>query len=302
MSHNLGLQTIPVAKIKGSVHRYEFDRGFLPEYADKEKLFHIQKAYDEYTTEDLPPISVYKINDEYYVIDGNHRVVAANVNHQIDIDAEVTEIKPHDPGHQLLLEKIDFRRLTGISTLEFKEIGSYPRIINYIHYWVWCHENKKHLLKDAAEIWYKRQYHYLLISLNEYKNDILSCEYTIDDICFYILNQATKSHLQKQRHGQQPVDLKNALTNFNFQTGTDIKECTTNIFKEFVYINQCEKPCLKCIDNCPQQIIRQKEDNELVIDGNCDGCGKCSIDCLRTNLLSYNEYLQLMKRHAFIQN
>jgi hypothetical protein len=41
--------------------------------------------------EELPPVSLYKIGDSYFVADGNHRVSVARYHGVEWIDAEVTE-------------------------------------------------------------------------------------------------------------------------------------------------------------------------------------------------------------------
>jgi hypothetical protein len=42
--------------------------------------------------EELPPVSLYKIGDKYFVEDGNHRVSVARYQGVEMIDAEVTEL------------------------------------------------------------------------------------------------------------------------------------------------------------------------------------------------------------------
>ena len=42
--------------------------------------------------EELPPVSLYKIGDQYFVEDGNHRVSVARYQGVEMIDAEVTEL------------------------------------------------------------------------------------------------------------------------------------------------------------------------------------------------------------------
>jgi uncharacterized ParB-like nuclease family protein len=42
----------------------------------------------------LPPVLLYKINDEYYVMDGNHRIAAANELNRLNIKAKILELIP----------------------------------------------------------------------------------------------------------------------------------------------------------------------------------------------------------------
>ncbi|MCK9582797.1 MAG: DUF4032 domain-containing protein [Endomicrobiales bacterium] len=91
---NLGVLQIPIDKIVGSLGRYaDFNEGFL---FHKEKIStkyeYVKKVMLEGKI--LPPIKVYQILDNYFVIDGHHRVtVAKNELKAIDIDAEVIKIE-----------------------------------------------------------------------------------------------------------------------------------------------------------------------------------------------------------------
>jgi hypothetical protein len=86
-----GLQTIEVAKIVGTVNRSaDFDRDFLPRSPQiRERWERLERAFP---TLGFPPISVYQVNEAFFVIDGNHRVALAKQQRSEFIDAEVTEI------------------------------------------------------------------------------------------------------------------------------------------------------------------------------------------------------------------
>jgi hypothetical protein len=88
----IGLQTVPLDKIVGSVGRYrDFDRAFLPIQRQTSKRWvNIRKAH--YYDVSLPPVDLYKIGEVYFVKDGNHRISVARERSQTDIDAFVTEI------------------------------------------------------------------------------------------------------------------------------------------------------------------------------------------------------------------
>ena len=72
-----GMKTIPVRNIIGSENRYhDFSSAFYPKNV---RLQHRWESVDAANLDDiiLPPISVYKLGDWYFVRDGNHRVSAA---------------------------------------------------------------------------------------------------------------------------------------------------------------------------------------------------------------------------------
>jgi hypothetical protein len=92
-SANRRLEDIPVAKIVGSVGRYnDFNRGFLPrKVVSKQRWARVKVALDGLTG--LPPIEVYQIGDAYFVQDGNHRVSIARQTKLESIPAYVTAVK-----------------------------------------------------------------------------------------------------------------------------------------------------------------------------------------------------------------
>jgi hypothetical protein len=89
-----GMRTVPVAQIGGSVGRCsEFDRDFMPARASVEERWkYVDRAF--HRSEELPPVSLYKVGGFYFVLDGHHRVSVAHF-HGVDwIDADVAEFNP----------------------------------------------------------------------------------------------------------------------------------------------------------------------------------------------------------------
>ena len=79
--------------VVGSVGRSgEFDAGFMPTRASAGRWKRVDLAFR--TGRDLPPVVLYKLGDDYYVHDGNHRVSVARFEGVEMIDAEVTEFFP----------------------------------------------------------------------------------------------------------------------------------------------------------------------------------------------------------------
>jgi hypothetical protein len=87
-----GRREVEVRRIVGSVGRYrQFDRNFMPRKASlRDKWERVDRAFVR--GEELPPVSLYKIGDRYFVEDGNHRVSVARYQGVEMIDAEVTEL------------------------------------------------------------------------------------------------------------------------------------------------------------------------------------------------------------------
>ena len=142
----LGMRTVPVAKIVGSVGRHrDFDRAFLP---SKEDLSVRWKKIDQmmHRAEELPPISLYKIGDAYFVRDGNHRVSVARQRGVEMIDAEVIELRSrvpidseltaesllHKVEQRHLLERLPFDRVLPEIKVQFSDVADYRRLATFI--------------------------------------------------------------------------------------------------------------------------------------------------------------------------
>ena len=87
----LGKKVVDVSKIVGSVGRHgEFDSDFMPVKANLSyKWRRVDRALRR--GEELPAVSLYKIGDTYFVVDGNHRVSVARYQGVEMIDAKVTQ-------------------------------------------------------------------------------------------------------------------------------------------------------------------------------------------------------------------
>ena len=142
----LGMREVPVSKIVGSVGRHrDFDRAFLPSKPDLGARW---RRIDEIMNraEELPPVSLYKIGDAYFVQDGNHRVSVARQRGVEMIDAEVVELRSRVPvdsaltardllhklEHRRLLERLPIDRVLPEIKVEFSDVADYRRLATYI--------------------------------------------------------------------------------------------------------------------------------------------------------------------------
>lgn len=85
-----GLCVVPVERVVGSVskaasmtRRFRYKSG-----AVDERLRRLRRA-DQWGQAVLPPVELYQLNDDYYVVDGHHRLAIAIENRQADVDANV---------------------------------------------------------------------------------------------------------------------------------------------------------------------------------------------------------------------
>ena len=88
----LGLQAVELVKIVGSVGRCrDFDHAFMPACSCMgERWKRVDKALRE--GRHLPPVRLYKIGEQYFVEDGNHRVSVSRYRGLPMIEAVVTEL------------------------------------------------------------------------------------------------------------------------------------------------------------------------------------------------------------------
>jgi hypothetical protein len=89
-----GIRVVDLEKIVGSVGRSrDFDRYFMPiRAAVGERWKRVDLAI--YRDQALPPVSLYKLGDAYFVEDGNHRISVARYHGVPDVEADVTELWP----------------------------------------------------------------------------------------------------------------------------------------------------------------------------------------------------------------
>ena len=170
-----GLTPVPVDKIIGSLGRSnDFDRAFMPtQRHSRTKWVSVGSAFYEGVT--LPPVSLYKVGDAYFVVDGHHRVSVARQQEQVFIDAEVIEVESRVPvTTDLTIEDLDrvqayrnFLDETKLDTLRPQQDlqltmpGDYVRILEHIRvhkYFVERNEGRDLSWEEAVTHWYDRVY------------------------------------------------------------------------------------------------------------------------------------------------
>ena len=174
---NLGVQQVPLANIIGSVNRTsDFDRDFRPlSDDDQNRWANVKTVMTSSRTQGVPPVSLYKIGDAYFVMDGNHRVSIANEMGMDSIEAYVTEVKTKvslSSSFTLdeLVEKAalaDFledthldRILPGID-LSLKRIENYSLLKEHIYvhqYYMGIEQNREVSFQEATIDWYDKIY------------------------------------------------------------------------------------------------------------------------------------------------
>ena len=123
-----GTIDVDLSQIIGSVGKYhDFDSQFRPKkHVSGKRFSEIKRAMREATS--LPPVKLYQIRDDFYVLDGNHRVAAAKELGRQRIKAKVIELESGTTtmDNLIYLEKKKFFKKTGLShDIHLTEVGKY---------------------------------------------------------------------------------------------------------------------------------------------------------------------------------
>ena len=181
-----GMQAIPVKKIIGSENRYhDFSSAFYPKNTSlRERWQSIDAARLDNVT--LPPISVYKIGEWYFVRDGNHRVSVARTEGLDFIDAEVVELSSEIPLEEgMTLNELKKRVVAHerekfleqynptylpMDKIYFSSPGAYPEMVHHIlvhKYYANEHLDRELSFQEGAESWYNNVYKPLLDAVDK---------------------------------------------------------------------------------------------------------------------------------------
>jgi hypothetical protein len=167
--------SVPLERIVGSVGRYrEFDRAFMPKLdSTAPRWRHVARAYlDEVR---LPPVTLYKLGDNYFVVDGHHRVSVSRELGRASVDAQVIEAETRVPvttdldadGLQIAGERTRFLEQTRLDVLrpgqsvEFTTVGAFEWALSHIamHREAVSQEEQRVVTQDEGVAhWYDRVY------------------------------------------------------------------------------------------------------------------------------------------------
>jgi hypothetical protein len=244
-----GMRTIPVKDIIGSEGRYhDFSMAFYPK---KEMLRARWRSIDEAQKENiiLPPISVYKLGDNYFVRDGNHRVSVAKAQGVEFIDAEVVELDSEiklEPGmtmkdlnqrvcqyeRQRFVDQYHPEKSLPMNEIVSNTAGFYPEMINHIlvhKYYINQGIRKEISFEDAAKSWYRNVYKPIV---NEIRNDHLLSSFpgmTEADMYMWIVRYWDQ---QKREKGNN-VSIKEATADYKRRYSKGFIVCLLLRIKRF---------------------------------------------------------------------
>jgi uncharacterized ParB-like nuclease family protein len=184
-----GIQEIPLDLVVGSAapagKTGDFDPVFLPVNRRlRDRWTRIYQAMVE--GDELPPIDVYKVGDDYYVIDGHHRVSVARSLGRATINARVVEVKTRAPlgrkrdaaallraaEYAAFLETTQLHRTRPEARLECSRLGRYDQILKHIlghGYFLGLELGRPVPLPEAAASWYVHVYKPVAEAIRKHK-------------------------------------------------------------------------------------------------------------------------------------
>ena len=150
------------------------------------------------------PISVYKLHDMYYVVDGHNRVGAAKELGQLWIDAYVTEMLPKAEGHQNLLyyERKHFEEQTGLTRILLTELWRYPRLLEVIKAYaayISTQLSREVELLEASRLWYRDEYQPMARRIRDSNLTKALPGRTVGDIFFDVLQYQSEYSRERGR-------------------------------------------------------------------------------------------------------
>jgi Icc-related predicted phosphoesterase/DNA-binding Lrp family transcriptional regulator len=159
-----GIRTVALNKIVGSVGRYQdFDSQFrFKQRSVSERYQWIKNAMRGGLA--LKPVELFEIKDEYYVLDGNHRIAAAKEMGHDEILAHIVEFIPSKNTLQNLLyrERAVFADRTQLpAKINLTEVSQYAYLLDQIsehQEYIQGQKEKIISFEKAALDWYRTIY------------------------------------------------------------------------------------------------------------------------------------------------
>jgi hypothetical protein len=170
----LGVRAIEVASIVGTEGRGDdFDANFSPLRPHvHERARRVARAFP---SGNFDPISVEKVGDAYFVVDGHHRVAVARRLGMVTIDAEVTELTArwhlsaspgrdelrHAEQERLFMSESGLGEVRPEARIRFSEPVGYRQLLEtmQVHGYELMLESRRPVARDeVAAHWYSNVY------------------------------------------------------------------------------------------------------------------------------------------------
>jgi DNA-binding Lrp family transcriptional regulator len=199
-----GIRSVPLDRIVGSVGRYkDFDGRFRFKPAvPSDRLAEIKKALRAGRT--LGPVKLFEIKDEFYVLDGNHRIAAAKELGHDEILAHIEEFIPSKNTLQNILyrERAEFADRTRLpAEINLTEVSQYAYLLEQItehqQFLQGTAENEV-AFEMAAQDWFRTIFRPLCTIVKRSRLVDSFPERTIEDLFAYITFHQWKESRKRQ--------------------------------------------------------------------------------------------------------
>jgi hypothetical protein len=252
-----GIRSVPLNRIVGSVGRYrDFDSQFrFKTNIPSDRLEWVKQAMRE--GRQLGPVKLYEIKNEFYVLDGNHRIAAAKELGHDEILAHIEEFIPSRNTLQNILyrERAEFADRTGLpAEINLTEVSQYAHLLDQIS------EHLRYLktvsgdeigFEQAAQDWYKTIYRPLCTIIKRSGLVDSFPERSIEDLYAYITYHQWKEG-RKRRYGigidkLVPKDMEEFRRKMSNMKDTDYPEMKQGI-NVIILMNVQAKKEIKLMD------------------------------------------------------
>jgi hypothetical protein len=172
--HGLGLRIVELDAIVGTVDRTRgFDRQFAPT-SDVTRGRWERIAQAMRRGQAMPPVSLFKVGDAYFVRDGHHRVSVARALGRHDIDAYVTEVRTRvgaardlrvgdlpRKGHERLFRERVPLAPEAAGRVALSDPWGYGALAESVEAWAYRVSQDRDELLDRAQVahaWYEEEF------------------------------------------------------------------------------------------------------------------------------------------------
>lgn len=217
---DLGIRPVKIDRIVGSTGRcLDFDPKFRfrGKNDTQDRYNSIKRALEKGII--LPPVELYKIKDEHYVVDGHHRISAGKETGQEYVDARIIEFLPakDSPENALYLRRFNFEQSMDIREVSLSRPSGYDRLAWQIdlHQQYLAHKMGREVsIKDAAHDWFYSIYQPVVQKIEEEKLSLQLKDATPGDIYLYLTEDL---QLRNKRNGHY-LDLTEAIREVDLLT------------------------------------------------------------------------------------
>jgi len=199
-----GIRSVPLDRIVGSVGRYkDFDGRFrFKPCVPSDRLEWIKKAMRE--GRNLGPVKLFEIKDEFYVLDGNHRIAAAKELGHDEILAHIEEFIPSKDTLQNILyrERAKFADRTRLpAEINLTEVSQYGYLLEQIaehQQFLQKLEKNDTAFETAAADWFRTIFRPLCTIIRRSRLIDSFPERTVEDLFAYITFHQWKEGRKRQ--------------------------------------------------------------------------------------------------------